>query len=166
MTIQDERSVRRGKVSGEAQMLEHAAEVLASYQVLLKCTGRLQVLNAWTLLQTHLEYAHTSAFVSWEPSLKKIDTRCFTVHPNFLAEWMQEVGKHVSDEIGRDLESQSANWLIKRILAGSQVSDFNRSAALVGISGSTGIRYSKPKAHGRMLIERATHGRLRTDPRG
>jgi hypothetical protein len=162
---QAEDSVLRGKGSGESQILKMASEVLSPYQLGLKCTGRLQVLNAAQLIHIHRLNPEVRAMISWDSSLNRVDTRCFSFQPSFLRNWMTSIEEVVSDEIGCDLESTSARWLMAQVLARQFVMDFPRTPAIVGRSGSVGITYTRRKALSRIVIERIVRGRLKTDPR-
>jgi len=163
--IQDPTEVIRGKGAGESLILSFASKVLCDYALVLKCTGRLQVLNAPDLLSRHLSVPSAQVMISWNANFSQVDTRCFSVRPAFLREWMSAIESEVSDDQGFDLESQSAGWLLTQILAGHQIMDFSRSPAIVGRSGSEGVSYSQRKARARLLIEGVVRGRLRTDPR-
>ena len=163
--IQESESVKRGKGAGESFMLRLSSEVLSDYALILKCTGRLQVINATDLISRHLSFPTAEVMISWDATLDKVDTRCFSVRPAFLRTWMSAIEHHVSDERGCDLESQSARWLMAQIIAGTQMVDFPRSPAIVGRSASEGVSYSRRKARARMLIESFVRGRLKTDPR-
>jgi len=163
--IQNPTEVIRGKGAGESLILSLASKVLSDYALVFKCTGRLRVLNAPDLMSRHLSVPSAQAMISWNANFSQVDTRCFSVRPAFLREWMSAIESEVSDDQGFDLESQSAGWLLTQILAGHQIMDFPRSPAIVGRSGSEGVSYSQRKALARLLIERVTRGRLKTDPR-
>jgi len=162
---QDNASVRKGKGSGESAILRIAAETVSEYTLALKCTGRLQVLNAADLVERHLSVPEVETIIPWEATFRKVDTRCFTVRPAFLHKWMSEIESQVTDAIGCDLESQSAHWLLSQIHQGKQVADCSRTPAIIGKSGSVGVVYSRRKAVTRMYLEQLVRGRIRTDSR-
>lgn len=162
---QDPRSVLKGKGAGESKILFEAAEIVKDYSLALKCTGRLRVLNATEIIERHLAQPEVESMISWDSSLNKVDTRCFTVRPRFLRAWMGAICEQASDDVGCDLESQSARWLMRQILDGQQIRDFARTPAIVGRSASEGVSYSEYKARARSIVEKAVRGRLRTDQR-
>lgn len=163
--IPEKDNLAKGKGAGESLMLQLSSELLRDYALILKCTGRLQVINAADLISRHLSSPTAEVVISWDSTLSKVDTRCFTVRPAFLRVWMSAIKHRVSDERGCDLESQSARWLLDQIIAGTHVVDFARSPAIVGNSASEGVAYSRHKARARMLIESFVRGRLKTDSR-
>lgn len=163
--VQEARMISKGKGAGEAAILSQAADRLKEYSLVLKTTGRLRVLNAEDLIRRHVSEPSVETMISWDPSLSKVDTRCFTVRPSFLGTWMAAIADQVSDDAGFDLESQSARWLMTQILNGQQVRDFARTPSIVGRSASEGVFYSERKARARAAVESVVRGRLRTDPR-
>lgn len=157
--------VRQGKGSGEAAMLMQASLALKEHPVILKCTGRLKVLNAADLIRSHLAEPNCETAIPWSSSFRKVDTRCFTANPHFLQTWMAQIQTLVSDEEGCDLESQSARWLLTQIAEGQQIHDTSRTPAIVGSSATQGIKYTERKARLRLSIEYVARAKLRTDPR-
>lgn len=153
-------TVERGKGAGEAEMLLAASHEWSSYSALAKVTGRLRVLNASALCSNFLRERSSRIQILPGTDPSRIDTRFFLATPEALSSWMYAVASTVSDSEGRDLESQSAKWLVRTGAMDYKISSFRRTPAIVGTSGTTGSRFSMYSAQARRGLEWLVGGRI------
>jgi len=134
-------AVLRGKGAGEAEILHRAASVLEDFDYIVKCTGRLRVLNWFSVVASSLQAAPAPAYVKWGEDRSRVDTRFLVATPRFLHDWMGRALSLVDEKAGCDLEQATAQIFSKPNGGMTVAESFARLPIIRGQSASTGTRY-------------------------
>jgi hypothetical protein len=130
-----------GKGVGEAALFDAVASLLTKcgpqYQTLIKCTGRLTVLNAAATLTLPARGPQ----VALHSTLAHADSRFFAVPRKLWIDQLSGMGEEVSEAEGVWLEHVLAKRVLRAVSSGVPFQSFRCLPRYSGMSASTGAHY-------------------------
>lgn len=131
-----------GKGYGEATIINYAlshSEYIERADYVIKCTGRLFVINSNRTLQC-LRSSPDIA-VNLDRTLQKADSRFFVVRPSVLRQVMDGFEQQVNDSRGITFENVLANRVLGLIASGVRWSSLAELPLYSGVCGGSNRRY-------------------------
>lgn len=147
----------QGKGAGEAAMLDRVVGSghLDGHDWVVKCTGRLSVVNAGRILPPAPKEPAFSAPL--RPDLTYADSRLFAATPEALRRYFRGLGADVDEPAGRYFEHALARAMHRGMADELRFVPLAELPLFTGVSGSTGARYGSRRA----ALLRRGHDRLR-----
>jgi hypothetical protein len=130
----------KGKGYAELGMIEHAmqtSELIASSDVILKCTGRLTVRNATRVLQS-MASCDFDVMCSLKHHLSFADSRLFAATPAFIRDYLRPKADLIDDNAGVYFEHALARATASALADRKRWRPFPVFPRIEGISGTDG----------------------------
>lgn len=130
---------RLGKGYGEALMLEQIAQGGIGSTYVLKCTGRLSVVNIRSLLS--VLHSEPDIVIRLSQDFTYADSRLFVVSSKVMPELTADLKSEVNDDRGAYIEHALARRVLHLAAKGAKIRFWAAAPRFRGRSGSTGQAY-------------------------